>query len=146
LPPPSLPIELARERIRAAQPYHLDGDAESALTWVVHELHNTDKHRLIPVTVEYMSVVRVVMSTDDGVVSEILPGQEHVREPLHDGVEIARVPIPDGTSGARFDIPLGFDVAFEQLGDVRRHPASDLLGKAVRYVNDLVESFGGEFP
>ena len=136
----------ARERIRAAQPFHLDGDAECALTWVVHELNNTDKHRLIPVAVEHTSVGSVVMTTDDGVVTELLPWQEHVREPLRDGVEVARAQIPDGASGAQFDIPLGFDVAFEQLGDVRRHPASDLLEKAVRYVNDLVESFRGEFP
>ena len=87
--------ERARERIRAAQPYHLGGDAESALTWVVHQLNNTDKHRLIPVAVEHTSVGSVVMSTDDGVVSEILPWQEHVREPLHDGAEIARVLIPE---------------------------------------------------
>jgi hypothetical protein len=136
----------AAERIRGAQPYHLGADAESALTWVIHELNNTDKHRLIPVAVEHTSVGSVAMTTDEGVVSEILPWQEHVREPLHDGVEIARVQIPEGSSGARFDIPLGFDVAFEQLGAVRRHPAADLLGKAVRHVNDLVESFSSEFP
>ena len=76
---------------------------------------------------------------------EILPWQEEVREPLQDGMEIARVPIVEGMDDATFDIPVGFDVAFEQVGGVRGMPATSLLTEATRYVEDLIESFRGEF-
>ena len=79
-------------RIEAAQPYNAGPDAARTLLWVVHELNNTDKHRIIPVTTTYSFVGHVRMFTRDGPPVDILPPQVEVREPLHDGMEIARVP------------------------------------------------------
>ena len=132
----------AQTRIQAAQPYHAGGDAECTLTWVVHELNNTDKHRVIPITTTYSFVGHVRMRKLDGRQVDIVPPKDEVREPLHDGMEIARVPVTDGMDGAKFDIPIGFDVAFEQLGGVRRQPATSLLTEATDYVRDLAESLG----
>lgn len=135
----------AATRIEAAQPYHAGPDAERTLTWVVHELNNTDKHRIIPVTTTYSFVGHVRMLRDDSPPADILPWQEEVREPLHDGMVIARVPITDRMDGARFDIPIGLDVAFEQVSGVIRQPATSLLIEATDYVSALIESFRGEF-
>jgi hypothetical protein len=136
----------ANERIQAAQPYHAGPNAERTLAWVVQALNNTDKHRLIPVTITYAFVGHVRMLRDDAPPVDILPWQEEVREPLHDGMEIARVPIVDGMDDARFDIPIGFDVAFEQVGGVIGQPTTFLLLEATEYVGRLIESFRGEFP
>jgi hypothetical protein len=84
----------AANRILAAQPFHLGDRAEEELTWAVQELNNTDKHRLIPVTVVYAFVGAVYMTVGDGPPREILPWQEFVREPMVDGMEIVRVPAP----------------------------------------------------
>ena len=88
-------FRLKRPReLRPRQPYHAGPDATRVLTWVVHELNNTDKHRIIPITTTYCFVGAVRMLPDDGPPVDILPWQEEVREPLHDGMEIARAPLP----------------------------------------------------
>jgi hypothetical protein len=135
----------AATRIEAAQPYHAGADADKVLTWVLHELNNTDKHRMIPVTTTYTFIGHVRMIRSDGSFVDILPPQQEVRHALHDGMEIARAPITDGMDGVTFDIPLGFDVAFEQAGGVIRHPATSLLIDATNHVSRLIEGFGDEF-
>jgi hypothetical protein len=62
----------AAARSRAAQPFHL-ATAEETLTWVVQELNNTDKHRVIPMVRTYTSVGHLRMTTPEGRQSEILP-------------------------------------------------------------------------
>src|SRR5713101_158737 len=89
----------AATRIRAAQPFHAGAHAERVLTWVVHELNNTDKHRIIPLTTTYSFVGRLLMVKADGTEVEILPRRKYVRESLHDGEEIVRVPVGDGMDG-----------------------------------------------
>jgi hypothetical protein len=135
----------AETRIRAAQPFHAGADAEQVLTWLVHELNNTDKHRVIAVTTTYSFVGAVRMIKADGSQVDVVPWREEVPEPLHDGMEIARVPIADGVVGATFHVPVGLDVAFEQIGSLTRYPATQLLNRSANYVSDLVESFAGEF-
>lgn len=134
----------AANRIFAAQPFHLGDRAEEELTWVVQELNNTDKHRLIPVTLIYGFVGAVHMTVDDGPPREILPWQEFVREPMVDGLEIVRVPVPAGEH-ATFDVPVGVDIAFERVGALQNHPVNDLLVKATGHVRRLVSSFEPEF-
>ena len=38
-----------------------------------------------------------------------------------------------------------FDIAFERVGDLVRHPASALLSEMIDYVESLLESFRPEF-
>ena len=131
----------AADRIRAAQPYHAGADAERVLTWIVQELNNAEKHRIIPVTTAYSFVGHVRLVRADGSSVDILPWQEEVRDPLHDGMEIARVPITDGMDGGAFDIPVGLDIAFDQVGAVKGQPATSLLIEATDYAAALIESF-----
>lgn len=137
--------QAAADRIRAAQPYHAGNDAERVLIWIVQELNNAEKHRIIPVMTTYSFVGHVRLVKADGSSVDILPWQEEVRDPLHDGMEIARVPITDAMDGGAFDIPVGLDIAFEQVGAVKGQPATSLLSEATDYVADLIESFRGEF-
>jgi hypothetical protein len=67
------------------------------------------------------------------------------REPLRDGLEIARLPLAEIKDGDSLDVPFGFDLAFEEIGGVRRHPATQLLGEIAGYVDRLIESFSAEF-
>ncbi len=108
-------------------------------------MNNTDKHRIIPITTTAAFVGHLRMFRRGHVPVDILPWQEEVGEHLTDGLEIARIPMPDDMDGATFDLPIGMDVAFEQIGGLARHPMKDLLVKATGHVNDLVESFRGEF-
>ncbi len=135
----------AARRIRAAQPFLAGEDAERVLTWVLHELNNADKHRLIPVVIDHTSVVHVHLRKRHGATVEILPRREEVREPLRHGLEIARVPIAEIEDGDSLDVPFGFDIAFEEIGGVRRHPATQLLGEITDYVDRLLDSFRAEF-
>lgn len=135
----------AAARIRAAQPFQAGGDAERALTWVLHELNNADKHRLIPVVLDHTSVVHVHLRKRDGAILEVLPTREELREPLRDGLEIARLPLAEIGDGDSLDVPFGFDVAFEEIGGVRRHPATQLLGEIADHIERLLESFGTDF-
>jgi hypothetical protein len=136
----------AEKRIGAAQPYHAGGDAERVLTWILHELNNADKHRLIPVAIEHTSVIHVHVHKPDGSIIEVLPRLEELREALHDGAEIARVTVADMEDGATLDVPFGFDVAFEQVGSLQRQSATQLLAEIADYVGRLIESFGDDFP
>ena len=68
-----------------------------------------------------------------------------MREPLRDGDEIASLPTAEIGDGDTLDVPFGFDVAFEQVGGVRRQPATQLLAEIVGYVDRLIESFRGDF-
>lgn len=136
----------AATRIRAAQPFLAGADAKRVSTWLVHELNNTDKHRVIPIAVACSFVGHIRMTKADGSSFDIVPPQEEVGELLHDGLEIARVALPEGSEGAMFDVRIGLDIAFEQLGALTRHPATQLLTEATDYVSDLVESLRGEFP
>lgn len=137
--------DAAAGRIRAAQPFNAGDGAERVLTWILHELNNADKHRLIPVVLDHTSVVHVHLRKRDGSLIEVVPVREELREPLRDGLEIARLSITDIADGDSLDVPFGFDLAFEQLGDVQRHPATQLLGEMADYIERLVESFSGEF-
>jgi hypothetical protein len=136
----------AAQLIRAVQPYHMGANANNVLTWLLQELNNTDKHRVIPVTTTFTSVALITMRREGGPPVDILPWLEVVREPLRDGMEIARVPITEDMNSATFDIRSGFDLAFEQVGNLRCHPMSDLLTKITNYVERLIESFPAEFP
>jgi hypothetical protein len=135
----------ASTRIRAAQPFHAGANAESTLTWVVHELNNTDKHRVIPATTTYSFVGHVRMRKGDGSTEDIVAPTEEVGEHLEDGMEIARVTIPPGVGPIEFDLRLGMDIAFQQVGAVQGQPATSLLVETTDYVSNLVESFDVEF-
>lgn len=135
----------AAHRIRSAQPFLAGANADRVLTWVLQELNNADKHRLIPVTIDHTSVVHVHLRKRDGTVIEVLAVQEELREPLSHGVEIVRLPVAAIEDGDSLDVPFAFDVAFERIGGVERHPATQLLDEIVNYVERLIESFEADF-
>jgi hypothetical protein len=51
--------DAAALRTRGAQPFLAGEDAERVLTWVLRELNNADKHRLIPVMIDHTSVIPI---------------------------------------------------------------------------------------
>ena len=134
----------AADLIKVWQPYHLGDRAEEELIWAVQALNNTDKHRLIPVTLIYAFVGAVNMTVDNNPPVEILPWQEFMRDALVDGMEVARVAVADGDR-ATFNVPVGVDIAFERVGDLRNHPVNDLLSKMTHHVGRLIHSFRPEF-
>ena len=137
--------QTAADLIERVQPFHLGARFGEALTWAIQELNNTDKHRLIPVTLVSAFAASVHMTLDDGTRIELLPWEPEVREPLADGAEIVRVRVPDNATGATFNVPVGVDIAFEQVGALRNHPVNDLLVKSTDYVSRLVNTFEPEF-
>lgn len=135
----------AADRIRAAQPFNAGAEAERASTWLVHELNNIDKHRVIPIAVACSFVGHIRMIKTDETVVDIVPPQEGVGELLYDGIEIARFALPADYGDASFDVRIGLDVGFEGLGALSRYPATQLLTEAVRHVAELITSFRSEF-
>jgi hypothetical protein len=138
--------ETAAARIRAAQPFQAGDDAERVLTWVIHELNNADKHRLIPVVLDHTSVAHVHLRRPDGVIVEVLPGREELRDPLHDGLEIARLRLAAIGDGDSLDVPFGFDLAFEELGGLKRNPGNATVGRNRRLRGATAREFWGRVP
>jgi hypothetical protein len=86
-----------RTDVEALQPYHARENAEVHPLWVLHELSNIDKHRLIPVVDHYAVAAEVVLDPD-------LPGAylEQVDGRFEDGAVLSVLSLP-----RRFDT---FDV------------------------------------
>ena len=136
----------AADRIRGAQPFHLGEQADRALTWLVHELNNTDKHRVIPVTASYCCVGYVRMRKKDGSVIDIVPPQAEVRPRLTPNSEIARISDIENMENVEIDVSLGFDISFNKVGGEALEPATHLLIEMTDHVTKLIDSFAVEFP
>lgn len=131
----------AAERIKIAQPFNAPEVRDSTLLWALHELNNTDKHRIIPITVLKSAVVSGSLTTMEGVID--ITDRLLAKTPLSDGLVVYRHPYSE--ANMMFNFPVGVAIAFPELGGLRMYPAVALLQEMTDYVDRLVNSFSGEF-
>jgi len=128
-------------RVKTAQPFNAPEVRDSTLLWALHELNNTDKHRMIPITVLKSAVVSGSLTTMEGI-SDITD-RLLAKTPLSDGLVVYRHPYSE--MNMTFNFPVGVAIAFPELGGLRMYPAVALLQEMTEYVDRLVNSFSSEF-
>lgn len=128
-------------RIEHAQPFNAPDVRDTTLLWALHELNNTDKHRIIPLTVLKSAVVSGSLTTDEG--SFDITDRLLAKTPLSEGLIVYRHPYSD--TNMTFNFPIGVAIAFPELGGLRMYPAVALLQEMADHVEKLVDSFSEEF-
>lgn len=128
-------------RIKTVQPFNAPEVRDSTLLWALHELNNTDKHRMIPITVLKSAVVSGSLTTMEGVID--ITDRLLATTPLSDGLVVYRH--PSSVENMTFNFPVGVAIAFPELGGLRMYPAVALLQEMTDYVDRLVNSFSGQF-
>jgi hypothetical protein len=102
---------------------------------MLHDLNNTDKHRLIPIVVIGGKEVTVIGTN---------PGEEYglIFEdgflPLEDGAVLYTMPTPDPDFTMEVNPQLTCDVAFERIGDVKLKPVIPLLRELSTHVHNIL--------
>jgi hypothetical protein len=112
--------------------------------WILQELNNTDKHRLILLAVQSVAEYRVkVTSRGKSVVVNFSPGQRYER-----GLEIGRTPFHDppfDKAQVRAEGDLVLEIAFAKVCGRELVPVIPLLTQLCGYVRRVVDSFAPEF-
>jgi hypothetical protein len=129
----------ANALIETYQPYHgIPADQDSL--WMLQDLNNTDKHRLIPTCFIVGDHLRVFFP--DGTQSDftyLFPGSV-----LKDGTMLCHFRLPD--LEVQMKAQLFCSIAFEQIGGAQNQAVVPILAKMASNVGWIVESFAPEFP
>lgn len=133
----------ARALIEAAQPYARPAaDSSCDLLWLLQDLNNTDKHRLIPVSLLALGELRVRTSADDVTFADRI--RIAGNEALQDGALLLRLE-KDRHGDPYLDARLDCVVAFRSVGGLANAEITTLMPRIVNHVRKLIASFDGEF-
>ena len=135
--------------IDSLQPYHRGANAEEDALWVLRELNNVDKHRLLLVTTitmegplefEFNPPLRVdLRDRPKGAIDmEFFHGG-----PIKNGGVFAR--FRTTSSEVKMDRKPFSTVAFDEAGFARGKPVIPLLSETSGIVREIIESFRSEF-
>lgn len=127
----------ASSLIKRVQPYHRKTAIREDPLWMLHDLNNTDKHRLIPIVVMGGKEVSV---KDDGSWEEHGIVFDRGFLPLKDGTELYRMPIPDPDFTMDVNPELTCNIAFEQVGDAKFKPIIPLLQQLCIRVHGILSA------
>ncbi len=126
--------------VDSVQPYKR-GDGSPAHydpLWMLHNINNTDKHRVIPACATYPNDLRVKVQTRTGFESHlvhILPG---VMRPK-DGEELTYFPWHD--LNVSVDVSTFCVLSFEKIADSQFEPIVPFFTGAICQVADIVNRF-----
>jgi hypothetical protein len=124
--------------IESVQPFHHEQDTRAHALWVLQELGNADKHRLLNTTGATLGMRGFQVQHQGGVAikTSFVRGDG----PVTDGAELARWQIEQPLLAAgqvTVEGDIAYDVAFEEAGPARgesvRH-GLDMLGTAVKSI------------
>lgn len=133
--------QAAQDLVERLQPFQ-QADPHLHRLWVLHELSNVDKHRLLHRAGLVSGASKLKLSADAHVGVQIL----EVRQdgPVEDGTKLAqwRVGLPPGQSGSvTLEGDISYEVAFDPAGPARGAPVVPALDVLGRYVLAVVEEF-----
>jgi hypothetical protein len=131
----------AANRIQAVQPFHRGDRYPEDPLWMLQTLDNTDKHRLIPVSVISGGWLTILFPDNNEITRPVFP----VEGSLVPGRELCRFPL-QGYPGIKVDPYLLCMVAFAEVAGRRDIAILPFLKLAINHVTDIVESFAAEFP
>lgn len=123
--------------IKKVQPYHRRTAIREDPLWMLHDLNNTDKHRLIPVVVMGGKEVTV---RDDGSWEEHGIVFDRGFLPLKDRIELLTMRIPEPDLTTEKNPQLTCNIAFEQVGDAKFKPIIPLLRQLSSRVHGILSA------
>ena len=129
--------------IKGLQPFHRGASYDEDPLWLLHELNNTDKHRLLLLTVHSLTLCKFTVTGRDKTIEVTFP--QRVR--FEDNAEIGRWPAdqsfgePDVSMNARLSV----DIAFKEILGRKDESVIPCLTQLANYVQGIVESFAPEF-
>jgi hypothetical protein len=139
--------EPARRLIEDRQPYNnTDRDYRKGTLWVLAQLDNTDKHRLLNVLIAGAVAKEIGIGSQMGdlEITGISP-PKGLMEATEDGSEVVRIDFgkyqPDVTVNATVHI----DVAFEEFGPIPRQPVVPGLRELSDKVSRVIDLFEPHF-
>ncbi len=106
--------------------------------WMINELNNADKHRLLNLTVRGVAAYRVeVRGARSSTTAVFRP-----RVLFKDGAELGRLTLPDSLLGTKVDVhgKMTLEVAIEQAGLIRNVPMLPLLFQFHDYVDGIIDA------
>jgi hypothetical protein len=126
--------------IEGAQPFQSNPPDNYAL-WMLHELNNTDKHRVIPACSVYASKMDINFGSSGDFIN-----LEFMRRVPKDGAQFAHIPLPERyTPEMNMDSKTFSTVAFSEIADTKLEPVVPLLHQIMLFADGLFEQFMGEF-
>ncbi|HEV2489697.1 MAG TPA: hypothetical protein VGT03_07810 [Candidatus Acidoferrales bacterium] len=131
----------AKAIIEKAQPFQSSTPDHHPL-WMLHELNNTDKHKVIPACSIYTSQAKI----------DFTPGPiyfinfEGGKRVVEGSAKLGYVPLPSGyTPEMKMNSESLFTVAFKEIGTAKFEPAVPLPYQMLSVVSGLYDQFMGEF-
>jgi len=126
--------------VETYQPYHgIPADQDSL--WMLQDLNNTDKHRLIPTCFIAGDHLRVFFPNgEQSDFMYLFPGSV-----LQDGTELCHLRLLNDLE-VNMNAQLFCTIAFEQIGGAQNQAVVPILTQMAHYVRMIVESFVPEFP
>jgi hypothetical protein len=133
--------KVATDKISAVQPYHRGDDFREDPLWMLQTLNNTDKHRLIPVSLVSGGWLTVLFPNREVPHQVFAIPSELSFEP---GAELCRFPLPKRPA-IEIDPYLVCMVVFDNLDGHRDIAILPFLNQAADYVEQIVENFAADF-
>jgi hypothetical protein len=126
--------------IESLQPYHRHIATGYDTLWMLNDLNNTDKHRLVPVCLMAGGEMRVVFPY--GEYSELILTIFHL-SPLKNGAKLYTW----ATANLQVDVQaeLRCSIAFEQIGDSKLEAVIPFFTKAISEVSRIIDKFCKDF-
>jgi hypothetical protein len=126
--------------INQLQPFHRGDAYHGDPLWMLNELNNTDKHRVLNLTVHGISSYSVnVISRGERFDAVFTPAT-----PFEDGAELGRMRLQDGRIAERevsVDGDLVIQAAFHEISGRRNVPIIPLLTHLADYVDRVIKAF-----
>jgi hypothetical protein len=130
--------------IHGLQPFHRSADYEQDPLWLLDELNNIDKHRLLLMTVFGVSFYMMQITGLDAPID----ARFILNVPFKHGAEIARIALPDGAidqSKMQMEDEIAVQIALHKVGTRPDIPVFPCLDDLVKFVGRIIDSFNDEF-
>jgi hypothetical protein len=129
--------------IDSLQPFNRGADYQGDPLWILQELSNIDKHRLLVTTVHRVSLYAVTVTNRDKTVSATFTPDI----PFTHGAEIGRIPIdtPFTDSETSVDGDLMISIAFDEIAGRKNVVVIRCLTDVARNVGQIVDSLMPDF-
>jgi hypothetical protein len=134
--------------IEGLQPYRASDPPNSSLQ-IVHDLDIADKHRLLVVVITKNDCTDPTFGIELPPVTTDQQGQLTAEYPwgIEDGIEVHWIPLR-GPANPQFEMEVTastVQIAFEQIGTIRRPPVTPILMQLCNFVETAIHKFDAFF-
>jgi hypothetical protein len=129
-------LDAAQSLIEAVQPYHREqGSIRRDPLWLLQDLNNTDKHKVLPLTILAIGIMYGQDSADGDSWADSFTVQGN--RTLEDNREIFRLQDPKRQLRAR----ISSEIAFREVGSSQNEAVIPLINRLIVHVNEVIGPF-----